>query len=86
MTTLNTTVPASVLTPDSFHTFQHVKAGAGLAALPLRVLLVGTKSTAGTATTETPVQLFDVADAKGEAQIQPHGVPDRVWREPVPLE
>lgn len=59
---LNTTVPTSLLTPQSYHTFQHVKAGAGLAALPLRVLLVGTKSSAGTATAETPVQVLDVAD------------------------
>jgi len=31
-------------------------------------------------------QLLDIADAEGEAEIQPHGVHDRVWREPVSLE
>lgn len=62
MSPVTTTVPTSLLTPQSYHTFQHVKAGAGLAPLPLRVLLVGVKSSAGTATAETPVQVLDVAD------------------------
>jgi phage tail sheath gpL-like len=60
---LSTSVPASLKQPNSFHTFQHVRAGGGLVALPLRVLLVGVKSAAGTATAETPVQVFDLADA-----------------------
>ncbi len=58
-----TSVPSNLLTPQAFHEFVHVKAGGGLAPLPLRVLLVGTKATAGTATVETPVQAFDLADA-----------------------
>lgn len=56
-------VPSNLLTPASYHEFVHQKGGAGLAPLPLRVLLVGTKSAAGTATVETPVQVFDLADA-----------------------
>ncbi len=60
--TLSTSVPASLKKPDSFHTFQHVKAGGALVALPLRVLLIGAKSAAGTAVVETPVQVFDLAD------------------------
>ncbi|MFN0043078.1 MAG: hypothetical protein ACKVSF_07695 [Alphaproteobacteria bacterium] len=30
-------------------------------------------------------QRLDIADAEGEAEIQPHGVPDRVGQEPVTL-
>lgn len=59
---ISTTVPSSLLTPQSYHTFAHVKGGSGLAPLPLRVLLVGIKSSAGTATVETPVQVLDGAD------------------------
>lgn len=62
-----TTVPTSILTPQAFHTFAHVKGGSGLAPLPLRVLLIATKSTAGTATTETPVQAMDAADGIAKA-------------------
>jgi phage tail sheath gpL-like len=61
--TLTTTVPANLKQPNTFHTFQHVRAGGSLVPLPLRVLLVGVKSSAGTATAETPVQAFDLADA-----------------------
>lgn len=60
---LSSSVPTSLRTPQTFHEFHHVKAGGGLTALPLRVLLVGVKSSAGTATAETPVQAFDLADA-----------------------
>ena len=60
---ISTTVPSTLLTPQGFHTFAHVAAGSGLAPLPLRVLLVGTKSSAATAATETPVQAYDLADA-----------------------
>lgn len=60
---LTTTVPSSFDTPGSFHIFTHVKAGGSLVPLALRVLLVGVKSAAGTATALTPVQLLDVNDA-----------------------
>lgn len=64
---LSTSVPASLKQPNSYHTFQHVKAGGALVALPLRVLLVGIKSAAGTAVVETPVQVFDLADGIAKA-------------------
>lgn len=60
---LTTSVPSNLKTPASYHTFQHVKAGGSLVPLPLRVLLVGVKGSAGTATAEVPVQVFDLADA-----------------------
>lgn len=63
MPMLVTTVPSSVDTPGSFHTFTHVKAGGSLVPLALRVLIVGVKSSAGTATALTPVQILDVNDA-----------------------
>lgn len=56
-------IPSNLRAPNDFHTFRSVKAGSGLEPLPLRVLLVGTKLAAGTATTETPVQVFDLVDA-----------------------
>jgi hypothetical protein len=31
-------------------------------------------------------QLLDITDAEGEAEMQSHGVPDRVRRDPVSLE
>ena len=60
---LTTPVPSSVDTPGSFHVFTHVKAGGSLVPLALRVLLVGVKTSAGTASALTPVQLLDVNDA-----------------------
>ena len=64
---LSTSVPSSLLTPQTYHNFTHVKGGAGLAPLPLRVLLVGIKSSAGTATVETPVQVLSEADGVTKA-------------------
>jgi phage tail sheath gpL-like len=61
--TLTSSVPTSVDTPNSFHEFHHVKQGGSLVALPSRVLLAAVKSAAGTATAETPVQVFDLSDA-----------------------
>lgn len=60
---LTTSVPSSIDTPDSFHEFHHVKQGGSLISLPQRVLLAAVKSSAGTATVEAPVQVFDLADA-----------------------
>jgi phage tail sheath gpL-like len=60
---LTSSVPTSVDTPNSFHEFHHVKQGGSLVALALRALMVGVKGSAGTATAETPVQVFDLSDA-----------------------
>lgn len=64
---LSSSVPSNLKAPNSYHTFQHVKAGGSLVPLPLRVLLVGTKLTAGTAVVATPVQAFDLQDAIAKA-------------------
>lgn len=63
MATLIDPIPSNVRAPDDFHTFRSVKSGSGLDPLPMRVLLIGMKSAAGTATVETPVQVFDLSDA-----------------------
>ncbi len=63
MTQLQTTVPTSVDSPGTFHTFKNVKVGGSLIPLVTRVALVGVMAAAGTATAVTPVQLLDVADA-----------------------
>lgn len=61
--TLLDPIPSNLRAPNDFHTFRNVKTGSGLEPLPLRVLLVGMKLASGTATTETPVQVFDLVDA-----------------------
>lgn len=61
--TITSSVPSSVDTPDSFHEFRHVKTGGGLVALPARLLVIGVKSSAGSASAEVPVQIFDETDA-----------------------
>lgn len=65
--TLIDVIPTNLLTPGAYQTFVHVKGGSGLEPLPLRVLLVGVKSSAGTATAETPVQVLDEIDGRGKA-------------------
>jgi phage tail sheath gpL-like len=60
-------IPTTLLTPGNYQTFAHVKGGSGLEPLPLRVLLVGVKSSAGTATAETPVQILDESDGRTKA-------------------
>lgn len=59
----NTSVPTSVDTPGTFQEMQHVRSGGALVALAPRVLLVGVKGSAGSATAETPIQILDIADA-----------------------
>lgn len=61
------TVPSSLKRPGSFHEFVHTPAGRGLAPITNRVALLGTKTAAGTATVEQPVQVFDALDADTKA-------------------
>lgn len=62
-----TTVPASKRRPGSYHQHKFVPAGQSLVPLPTRTVVVAIKSSAGTATAETPVQVFDEDDADTKA-------------------
>lgn len=60
---IDTGVPASLKTPGTFARLLFSLAGRGLVPLPLKVLLVGMQSSAGSATAEVPVRVYDDADA-----------------------
>lgn len=59
---ITTSVPSNLRRPGAFHEFVAGLAG-GLVALDTRVVIVAIKSSAGTATAATPVQIFDESDA-----------------------
>jgi phage tail sheath gpL-like len=61
--TIDTGIPTNIKRPGAFHKFVFSTYGLGLIALAIRVLMVGVMSAAGTATAESPVQIFDEADA-----------------------
>lgn len=61
---IDTGVPTSIKRPGAFAKFLFSTAARGLTPLPIRVLNVGVKSAAGTATVEQPVQIFDPADSE----------------------
>jgi phage tail sheath gpL-like len=65
--TITSSVPTSLLRPNTYHEFIHTPAGRGLVPITQRVALIGTKSSAGTATVEQPVQVFDALDADTKA-------------------
>lgn len=56
---IETNVPVSLRRPQTFHEFVFTTAGRGLVPLPLRVLLIGTMGSGGTATPGVPQQMFD---------------------------
>lgn len=61
--TITTTTPANLRRPGVFPEFAFVAAAQSLVPLPLRLVIVAEKTSAGTATIETPIQVFDEADA-----------------------
>lgn len=94
---ITTDVPSNIRRPGAFHQFVAGLAG-GLVALDTRVCIVAMKSSAGTATAATPVQIFDEADAdtklgKGSeaalmariafAQARRSGSQPQIWACPI---
>ena len=67
MATVITSIPTNLRRPGAYHEFIHTQAGRGLVALDKRVLLIGVKSAAGTATVAQPTQAFDEADGETKA-------------------
>jgi phage tail sheath gpL-like len=65
--TIDTGIPASIKRPGTFAKFLFSLAGRGLVPLAQRILLVGMKSSAGSATAEVPVQVFDDTDGDTKA-------------------
>src|ERR1043165_5458789 len=61
--TIVTSTPSNLRRPGAFSEFAFVQAGQSLIPLPLRAVILAEKTAAGTATLETPVQVFDEADA-----------------------
>lgn len=65
--TITTTTPANLRRPGAFSEFAFVQAAQSLIPLALRLVVVAEKTSAGTATIETPIQVFDEADADTKA-------------------
>lgn len=65
--TIVTTTPANLRRPGAFSEFAFVQAAQSLIPLALRLVIVAEKTSAGTATVETPLQIFDEADADAKA-------------------
>ena len=61
--TIITSTPSNLRRPGAFSEFGFVQAGQSLIPLPLRGVVVAEKTSAGTATADTPIQVFDEADA-----------------------
>lgn len=57
---INTGVPSTLNQPRTFHTFTYLYANRSLVSLPMRVVLIGMKTAAGTATNG---QVYEVVDA-----------------------
>lgn len=60
--TIPSTTPTSLRRPGAYSEFQFLASGQQLVPLPLRVVIVA-ESKGGTATVETPIQIFSEADA-----------------------
>jgi phage tail sheath gpL-like len=60
--TIPSSLPSSTRKPGVYHEFDFSKSGPALTPLERRVVIVAEKSSAGTATADTPVQLFGEAD------------------------
>jgi phage tail sheath gpL-like len=58
---INTGVPTSLNRPQTFHTFSYLRAAGSLTNVPLRIALIGAKSSAGTATAGTVYTASDAA-------------------------
>ncbi|HWU91605.1 MAG TPA: hypothetical protein VN253_30265 [Kofleriaceae bacterium] len=65
--TINTSVPTNLRTPGGYHEFKFDAAGQQLVPFDRRVVILAEKSSAGTATADTPVQIFDETD--GDAKF-----------------
>ncbi len=65
--TIITSTPSNLRRPGAFSEFAFVQAGQSLVPLPLRAVIVAEKTAAGTATVETPIQVFDETDADTKA-------------------
>lgn len=61
--TIITSVPSTVRRPGAFSEFEFVEDGQSLIPLPLRFVIVAEKTSAGTATVDTPVQVFSEQEA-----------------------
>lgn len=61
--TIVTSTPSNLRRPGAYSEFLFQQAGQSLVPLPLRAVVVAEKTSAGTAAIETPVQVFDEADA-----------------------
>ncbi|MEO7735522.1 MAG: hypothetical protein ABIY55_31500, partial [Kofleriaceae bacterium] len=60
--TIVTSIPSNLRRPGAFSEFAFVQAGQSLIPLPLRVVIVAEKTSAGTAAVDTPIQIFDEDD------------------------
>jgi len=67
--TIVTSTPSNLRRPGAFSEFAFVEAGQSLIPLPLRAVIVAEKTVAGTAAVDTPVQIFDEADADAKGGI-----------------
>lgn len=61
--TIQSSIPTSLRRPGAYHEFKFVPAGQQLVPLALRIAIVAEKTATGTATADTPVQIFDETDA-----------------------
>lgn len=62
---INTGVPNSLNRPQTFHTFTYLRASGSLVSVPLKVALIGAKSSAGTATAGVVYEATDAATTDG---------------------
>lgn len=62
-----TSTPSNLRRPGAFSEFAFVQSGQSLIPLALRAVVVAEKTAAGTATIETPIQIFDETDADTKA-------------------
>lgn len=60
-------IPSSLRRPGVYSEFKFLAAGQSLVSVPLRVVIVAEKSSAGTAAADTPVQVYDEDDADTKA-------------------
>lgn len=61
--TISHSIPSTTRKPGIYHEFDAVSGATGLTPVELRLLVVGIMGSGGTATANTPVQIFDEADA-----------------------
>lgn len=66
---MNDPIPTGIKRPATFFTIVHTPAAGALTPLELAIAIIGTKRATGAMAVETPVEIFDVADADREAGI-----------------